>query len=237
MAPADLVVEPTAAQAARAAADLVAASLRAAISARGTASVAFSGGQTPTAMLEALAVIPLPWQVVHVFQVDERVASDGDPARNSTALRHALLDHVDTSSHLMDVTALDLVESAQRYAGLLQAHEPLDVVHLGVGDDGHTASWPPGAPVLDEDDRARAARSRAGNLDVAIVGLFRGFVRMTITPRVVDRARAVVVLVAGTDKAPVLARMLAGDRSLPASRVLGERTVVVADEAAAARAR
>ena len=226
MARADLIVEPIAETAARSAADLIAASLRAAISARGTASVAFSGGQTPTTMLETLATLPLPWQRVHVFQVDERVVPDGDPERNSTALRHALLDRVDTNSHLMDVTALDLVESAQRYAGLLQVHEPLDVVHLGIGDDGHTASWPPGAPVVDDRDHV-----------VAIVGLFRGFVRMTITPPVVDRARAVVLLVAGTDKAPVLARMLAGDRSLPASRVLGERTVVVADEAAAARAR
>ena len=235
MAPADLIVEPTAKQAARTAADLIAASLRAAISERGTASVAFSGGQTPTAMLEALAVLPLPWQQVHVFQVDERVAPKGDTARNSTALRHALLDHVNTNPHLMDVTASDLVESAQRYADLLHTHEPLDVVHLGVGDDGHTASWPPGAPVIE--DRARAARSRAGNDDVAIVGPFRGFVRMTITPRVVDRARAVVLLVVGADKASVLTRLLAGDPTVVASRVLGPRTTLVADKAAAAARR
>ena len=232
MAPADLIVEPTAKQAARAAADLIAAALRAAISTRGTASVAFSGGQTPTAMLEALAVLPLPWQLTHVFQVDERVAPEGDAARNSTALRNALLDHVNTNPHLMDVTASDLIESAQRYADVVHAHEPLDVVHLGVGDDGHTASWPPGAPVID--DRARAARGRAGSDEVAIVGLFRGFVRMTITPRVVDRARAVVLLVAGADKASVLSRMLAGDQTVVASRVLGPRATVVADEAAAA---
>ena len=173
-------------------------------------------------MLEALAVLPLPWQLVHVFQVDERVAPDGDAARNSTALRHALLDRVDTNAHLMDVTASDLVESARRYADLLYAHEPLDVVHLGVGDDGHTASWPPGAPVIDD-------------YGVAIVGPFRGFVRMTITPRVVDRARVVILLVAGADKAPVLARMLAGDQTVVASRVLGAHTTVVADEAAAAQ--
>ena len=170
-------------------------------------------------MLEALAALPLPWKRVHVFQVDERVAPDGDAARNSTALRHALLDRVDTNPHLMGVTASDLVESAQRYAELLHAHEPLDVVHLGVGDDGHTASWPPGAPVLDD--------------EVAIVGPFRGFVRMTITPRIVDRARAVLLLVAGADKAAMLARMLAGDRTVVASRVLGAHTTVVADEAAA----
>ena len=173
-------------------------------------------------MLEALALTPLPWQRVHVFQVDERVAPDGDAERNSTALCRALLDRVETNAHLMDVTASDLAEAAQRYGALLQRHEPLDVVHLGIGDDGHTASWPPGAPVIDDRER-----------DVAIVGLFRGFVRMTITPRVVDRSRAVVLLVAGAEKATVLARMLAGDRTVVASRVLGPRTVIVADEAAA----
>lgn len=173
-------------------------------------------------MLQALSVLPLPWHHMHVFQVDERVSPDGTLDRNSTALRHALLDRVDTTAHLMDVTASDLVESAQRYADLLHAHQPLDVIHLGVGDDGHTASWPPGAPVIDDRDD-----------DVAIVGLFRGFVRMTITPRVVDRARAVVVLVAGSDKAPVLTRMLAGDRTIVASRVLGPHTTIVADKAAA----
>jgi 6-phosphogluconolactonase len=222
--PADLVVEATAEGAARAAADIVAATLRSAIEARGIASVAFSGGNTPTAMLEALAKLPLPWPLVHVFQVDERVAPDGDADRNSTALCRALLDRVETNAHLMDVTALDLVESTQRYAALLRGCAPLDVVHLGIGDDGHTASWPPGAPAIIDDDN-----------DVAIVGLFRGFVRMTITPRVVDRARAVMLLVAGADKAPVLARMLAGDLTVVASRVLGARTVIVADAAAAAR--
>jgi 6-phosphogluconolactonase len=220
--PADLVVEPTADGAARAAAAVIGASLRAAVEARGRASVAFSGGNTPTPMLEALALVALPWHQVHVFQVDERVAPDGDAARNSTALQHALLDRVETNAHLMDVTASDLVESTQRYAALLREHQPLDVVHLGIGDDGHTASWPPGAPVIDERD------------DVAIVGLFRGLVRMTITPPVVDRARSVVVLVAGADKAPVLARMIAGDPSVVASRVLGAHTVIVADAAAAA---
>ena len=222
MASADLVVEATADAAARTAADLIGRTLRAAIAERGTASVAFSGGKTPIPMLAALARDPLPWQSVHVFQVDERMAPDGHAERNSTALRDALLDQVDTNSHLMDVTASDLLESAQRYAALLRAHAPLDVVHLGVGDDGHTASWPPGDPVCDDRDH-----------DVAIVGRFRGFVRMTITPRVVDDARSVVMLVAGIEKASVLARMLAGDRFVVASRVVGERTVVVADEAAA----
>jgi 6-phosphogluconolactonase len=221
VARADLLIEPTADRAARTAADRVGAILRAAIATREKASVAFSGGTTPTLMLEALAQHQLPWHRIHVFQVDERVAPEGHPERNSTALRLALLDRVDTNAYLMDVTSPDLAESAQRYAQLVREHEPLDVVHLGMGDDGHTASWPPGAPVTHDRDH-----------DVAIVGPYREFVRMTITPRVVDRAGAVLLLVTGAEKAPIFARLLAGDRSLVASRVIGERTTLVADEAA-----
>ena len=223
MASADLIVEPTAERAALRAADRISASLRSAVTARGTASVAFSGGHTPTLMLEALAEHTLPWPRIHVFQVDERVTPDGDDERNGTALCRALLDRVEANSYLMDVTASDLVESAKRYADQLHAHAPLDVVHLGIGDDGHTASWPPGDAVIDERDQ-----------DVAIVGPYRGFVRMTITPRVVKSARAVVLLVTGDDKASVLARVISGDRSLVASHVLGARTVVIADGPAAA---
>ena len=222
MASTDLVVEPTALRAAQVAAARIGALLRSAITARGTASVAFSGGHTPVLMLEALAEQSLPWQHVHVFQVDERVAPNGDAERNSTALRGTLLDRVATNAHLMDVTAAHLGDAAHRYADELRPHEPLDVVHLGMGDDGHTASWPPGDAVIDERDHA-----------VAIVGPYRGMVRMTITPPVVHRASAVLLLVTGADKAPVLARLMSGDRSVVAAHVLGARTVVVADQSAA----
>jgi 6-phosphogluconolactonase len=168
-----------------------------------------------------LAREPLAWECVDVFQVDERVAPDGDPDRNSTALRRALLDRVDAHAHLMDVTADDLGEAARRYGELLTAHEPLDLVHLGVGDDGHTASWPPGDPVIRERNRA-----------VAIVGPFNDFVRMTITPPVVDRARSVVFLVGGPSKAGALSRLVDGDPQLVATRALGPRTLVIADRAA-----
>jgi 6-phosphogluconolactonase len=215
---ADLVVEPTADAAARYAARVIAGALVSAVEARGQASVAFSGGHTPAAMLEILSRETVPWRRVHVFQVDERVAPDGDPERNSTALQQTLLDRVDAHAHLMDVTAADLEYAARRYAAVLARHEPLDVVHLGVGDDGHTASWPPGDPVLDERDRA-----------VAIVGPFREFLRMTITPPVVDRARAVVFVVGGATKALVLERLLAGDPALAATRACGPNTLVVAD--------
>ena len=222
MASTDLVVEPTALRAAHVAAERIGALLRSAIAARGTASVAFSGGHTPVLMFEALAEQSLPWQHVHVFQVDERVAPDGDAERNSTALCGSLLDRVAAHAHLMDVTAADLGDAARRYADELRPHEPLDVLHLGMGDDGHTASWPPGDPVIDQRDHA-----------VAIVGPYRGMVRMTITPPVVQRAHAVLLLVTGADKAPVLARLMDGDRSVVAAHVLGARTMVIADHSAA----
>jgi 6-phosphogluconolactonase len=221
MARADLLIEPTADRAARTAADRICAHLRAAVAAKESASIAFSGGSTPTPMLDALALQSLPWDRIHVFQVDERVAPDGHADRNSTVLCRHLLDRVQTNSYLMDVTAADLADAAERYAQQLRAHEPLDVAHLGMGDDGHTASWPPGASVIHDHDH-----------DVAMVDTYRGFRRMTITPRVVDRAGAVLLLVTGADKAPVFGRLLAGDRSLVASRVIGEHTLVIADEAA-----
>ena len=223
MAPTRLVVEPTADAAAQKAARVIADALTSAIEERGRAGIAFSGGRTPTVMFDALARTPLQWERVYVFQVDERVARDGAPDRNSTALRSALLDRVDARAHLMDVTADDLDAAARRYGALLAEYEPLDVVHLGVGEDGHTASWPPGDPVIHERDRS-----------VAIVGPFNDFVRMTVTPPVVDRARSVVFLVGGASKANALDRLLAGDPTLVATRALGPQTTVVADRAAQA---
>lgn len=221
MASPHLVVEPTAAAAARTAARVIADALSTAIATRGRASIAFSGGHTPIAMFEALAPEPLVWARVDVLQVDERVAPDGSPDRNSTALQRVLLGRVAAHAHLMPVMADDLDAAASAYGALLDAHEPLDVVHLGVGDDGHTASWAPGDPVIDERDRR-----------VEIVGPFNGFVRMTITPTVVDRAGLVVFLVDGAAKAPALDRLIAGDPALVATRALGPRTVVIADRAA-----
>jgi 6-phosphogluconolactonase len=218
-----LVVEPTAGAAARAAAHLVFDALRTAIDARGRASAAFSGGQTPIPMFEQLARLTLPWERVDLFQVDERVAPDDDPARNRGALQRSLLDHITATAHLMDVTATNLDRAAARYAAELSRYEPLDVVHLGLGDDGHTASWPPGDAVIDQRQRA-----------VAIVGPFNAHVRMTVTPPVIDRSRTIIFLVIGATKAPALSRVLDGDPTLPATRAIRGDTIVVADRAACA---
>ena len=187
-----------------------------AVAARGSASVAFSGGSTPALMLARMAELEVPWARVHVFQVDERVAPDGDPARNA-----GLLDALPVrraNRHLMPVTAKNLGAAARRYASALP--ERFDVVHLGVGDDGHTASWPPGDPVID----APGA--------VAISQPYQGRIRMTLTPAPVNAARARIVLVAGASKRPALAAWLRHDGSVPVDRVRRTATLVIADTAA-----
>lgn len=202
--------------AALAASDAIARRLRFAVLRRGLAHVAFSGGSTPAAMLAALARSSVPWAYVHVYQVDERVAPDGDPARNRN-----LLDALPIGArqlHAMPVTVRDLDAGAARYAARLP--DRFDVVHLGIGDDGHTASWPPDDPVVDDPRR------------VAISGHYAGFVRMTLTPGVVNAARARVVLAAGAAKRPVIERWLAGDRSVPVQRVRRTDTLLVVDAAA-----
>lgn len=184
---------------------------------RGEAHLALSGGRTPAAMIAALAGQRLPWDVIHVWQVDERVAPDGDTARNAVQL-DPLVD-AGARVHLMDVTAADLHDAAQAYGEALDAR--LDVVHLGLGDDGHTASWPPGDPVVDTmvDTVERCA----------VVGPFNGHVRMTLTPPVVNGARCRFFLVSGDAKRPMLERLVAADPDYPAARVRHEATVVLTD--------
>lgn len=198
-------------------ADLVAARLGAAVRRRGIATVAFSGGTTPAMMLTELARREVPWPKVTVFQVDERVAPDGDAGRNVRLL--APLIACGATVMAMPVTAPDLEAAARAYGVSLPAR--FDAVHLGLGDDGHTASWPPGDPVID----APAA--------VALSEPYQGRVRMTVTPRVVNAARCRVVLVTGAAKAAPLASWLRGERGLPIARVHRSGSIVVADRAAA----
>ena len=210
------------------AASWLAATLREAVVRRGTASLAVSGGSTPGLLFAALVDEDLAWDRLHVFQVDERIAPDGDPDRNLTELQSALLDRVPLpSTHLHPMPVTDPLEGAtDRYAAVLHrvCGGVIDVVHLGLGDDGHTASLIPGDTVLECRD-----------VDVAVTDSYRGRRRMTLTYPVLDRAGAVLWLVAGAAKAPVLPRLLAHDHSIPAGRVRNEGAVVFADEAAAAQ--
>jgi 6-phosphogluconolactonase len=214
---------------ARRAATLIADDARRAVAARGRFLVAVSGGRTPWATLRLLSAQDVPWQKVHLFQVDERVAPAADPDRNLVHLRESLLDRVSLppqQMHAMPVESPDLVTAAARYARELEsaagAPPVLDLVHLGLGPDGHTASLVPNDPVLDVTTE-----------DVAITQAYRGRVRMTLTYPVLDRARRILWLVTGVEKTAMLARLLAGDRSIPAGRVRAENALILVDRAAA----
>ncbi len=213
----------------REAAAFIAAEARAAVAARGRFVLAVSGGHTPWLMLRALAGESVPWPEVHLFQVDERVAPAGDPDRNLTHLRESLLTRVPLRPeqvHAMPVEASDLEAAARSYAQVLQeiAGSPpvLDLVHLGLGADGHTASLVPGDPVLD-----------VTNTDVALTGIYQGRRRMTLTYPVLNRARRILWLVTGAEKAGPLVRLRAADASIPAGQVRQDQALVLADRAAA----
>jgi 6-phosphogluconolactonase len=213
------------------AAEIIAMDARAAVAARGHFVMAVSGGRTPWKMLRALAGQDMPWSGIHLMQVDERIAPAGDPDRNLTHIEESLLAHVPLPAgqiHAMPVEAPDLDAAAVSYASTLReiAGSPpmLDLVHLGLGPDGHTASLMPGDPVLVAAD------------DVALTGPYQGRRRMTVTYPVLDRARRILWLVTGDDKATMLARLRAGDRSIPAGRVRQDRALLLADVAAATSA-
>jgi len=214
---------------ARKAAEIIAAEARAAVAARGRFVVAVSGGHTPWQMLRALASENVPWAGVHVAQVDERVAPPEDTDRNLAHLRESLLAHAPLNPeqiHAMPVDAPDLDAAAKRYAATLQeiAGSPpvLDLAHLGLGPDGHTASLVPGDPVLNVSDA-----------DVALTGLYQGRRRMTLTYPMLNRSRGILWLVTGSDKVDALARLQRADKSIPAGRIERNQAVLLADRAAA----
>ena len=204
---------------------------RGAVAARGRFIMAVSGGHTPWQMLRALTREDVPWNRMYVAQVDERVAPAGHPDRNLTHLRDSLLDRVPLRPEqvcAMPVESPDLEAAALRYALMLQeiASLPpvLDLVHLGLGPDGHTASLVPGDPVLNVTET-----------DVALTGLYQQRRRMTLTYPMLNRARRILWVVTGAEKAGMLVRLRDGDVTIPAGRVRQEHALVLADRAAAER--
>ena len=221
-------VLPDAEAVALAAAAIIATQARAAVRERGCFVFAVSGGRTPWQMLNALTREDVPWHGVHIVQVDERIAPAGHGDRNLTGLRDSLLAHValrPEQIHAMPVEAADLDTAAVSYGQELSetAGSPpvLDLVHLGLGPDGHTASLIPGDQALEVTDS-----------DVAVTREYQGRRRMTLTYPILNRSRQILWVVSGREKAAMLARLLAGDRSIPAGRVNQACARILADAAA-----
>lgn len=214
------------------AAEFIAAEARTAVAASGRFVIAVSGGHTPWVMLRNLATEDVPWKQMHVVQVDERIAPSGDPDRNLTHLRESLLAHAPLPTeniHPMPVEASDLEAATRQYASTLErlAGSPpvLDLAHLGVGPDGHTASLVPGDPVL-----------TVMNTGVALTGVYMGRRRMTLTYPILNRSRRILFLVTGKEKVEMLPKLLAADNSIPSGRIRQDNTVILADRDAANRA-
>ena len=221
-------VLPDAKAVARRGAGLIVQQARLAIAARGRFVIGVSGGKTPWLMLRELARADLPWTSADIIQVDERIARAGDPDRNITALRESLGDAPLLADRVrpMPVEAMDLPAAAAQYSTLLRkiAGSPpvLDVAHLGLGDDGHTASLLPGDSVLAVTDA-----------DVALTGEYNGRRRMTLTYALLNRSRFILWLVTGPEKAVALARLRGGAQSIPAGQIRRDVAVILADRAAA----
>lgn len=204
---------------------VIAEEARSSVAARGRFLLALSGGKTPWKMLQALAKESVPWDQVHVFQVDERVAPEGHPDRNLTTLREILLSLTPLTEehiHAMPVEEEDLTAGAAHYGETLRAWggtpPVLDLVHLGLGADGHTASLLPGDPVLAVTDR-----------DVAITEPYFGRPRMTLTFPTINRARKILWVVTGVDKGPMLKRLQNADPTIPAGRIQQNNALLLTD--------
>jgi 6-phosphogluconolactonase len=211
---------PDAEAVAHRAAELVHQHALLAVAERGAFTFAVSGGRSPWVMVGDLAREDFPWAQTAIYQVDERIAPAGDPNRNITLLQESLGAVASADMRPMPVEDDDLEAAAEAYARSLPAS--FDLIHLGLGPDGHTASLVPGDPVLEV--RAR---------DVALTGPYMGLRRMTVTYPVLERAHALLWLVTGAEKVDALRRLRAHDESIPAGRVPFERALVLADVAAA----
>lgn len=223
--PIETRVLPDAAAASRCAAEALAAAGQAAVDTKGDFDLALSGGKTPWAMIGLLGEMEeMPWAQAHIYQVDERVAPPGDDARNLTHLVQMLsLDH-QAALRPMPVTSRDLELSAAEYE--VHIPERFDLIHLGLGPDGHTASLVPEDPVLEIDDR------RVSMTDT----IYQGYRRMTLTYPALAAAHKILWLAVGEEVRDAVAKLLAGDTSIPAARVENEDMLLVVDEAAAGRA-
>ncbi len=218
-----------AAAAASRAAELMVDYMEVAIVERGLAAIALSGGKTPADMLGELATAGIDWSRVHIFQVDERLVAEDDERRNIRSVRTAFARAGKLCQlHAMPVENASPEAAVETYAGELRAvtGEPpvLDAVHLGLGEDGHTASLFPGDPAVD---------SRG---DIALSGVHGGLRRMTLSLEAINRARIRIWLVTGASKREIVARLLAPGANLIANRVRTDDSILLLDRAASASA-
>jgi len=213
------------------AASLIAEEARSAVALRGFFTLAVSGGKTPWKMLRMLTDEDIPWKAIHIFQVDERLAPEGHPDRNLTHLLESMNKVKGILAgriHAMPVEEQDIDAAAAGYSVTISeiAGRPsiIDLVHLGLGPDGHTASLIPGDPVLEVTDK-----------DVAPVGIYQGRRRLTLTYPLINRARKILWLVTGSEKGEMLQCLLQEDQSIPAGHISGENALVLADREAASK--
>ena len=219
---------PQAEQVAARAAAYLEQEIRDALTHQKSFSLAISGGRTPWEMLKILSKADLPWQRINLFQVDERVAPDGHPDRNLTQLFQAIAGTAMVTQlriFPMPVTAEDLDASAKEYAEVLdeiKEGKGLDIIHLGLGSDGHTASLVPGDGVLEIQNRLVACTQNP----------YQGRIRMTLTYPLLNAAKQILWIVTGSEKKEMVQRMLQQDPSIPAGRIQQENALLLVDQAA-----
>lgn len=191
-------------------------------------SLAISGGRTPWEMLKILSKADLPWQRVNIFQVDERVAPDGHADRNLTQLFQAIAGTpmvMQLRIFPMPVLAEDLEEGSREYTQVLDEvteGKGLDLIHLGLGSDGHTASLVPGDGVLEIQDRLVACTQNT----------YQGRIRMTLTYPLLNSAKQLLWIVTGSEKQEMVQRLLQQDPSIPAGSIRQENALLMVDQAA-----
>lgn len=198
---------------------LVSARIRSAIADRGTCFLALAGGSTPKPLYAALAKEDLPWEHVHIFWGDERYVPVDHPDSNAGMARAAWLDQVPfppENIHIVPTLAADPAQAASQYEQTLhhvmgtQDWPQLDVVLLGMGDDGHTASLFPHTAALAVSDRLVTVGDKAGEP------------RITFTAPLINHSRCVIFLVSGRNKQPALSQVFAPDadeNALPARKI------------------
>ena len=223
-------VHADAAAAASASATAIAIYLTDAVNKRGEATFAVSGGSTPAAMLSMLSTMDLPWNDIVILQVDERIAPDGDPERNINMLHRELIEPLaarDFHPTVAPMAVQNAIEvNAEDYGELIESLAPIDVVQLGLGSDGHTASLVPDDCIL--------KFIRPSDPLVAITAPYQGTRRMSLTVPALRAASHRVWLATGSGKATAVKQLVRADQTIPATLVACPSDRVVVDEAAAA---